>query len=137
MSFEWFFQGYDRESPPSSASVLVGLNFDDHDSQTSMNFGADAERLSQFLSAVHDIVNYDGKEYTKRVAVLRFYGTASLTVTGLLCEGEHGFTVEDFSFKLVSSCNVIWTFYVYGTKDVLRFCHDGWKEVNRVMDDGE
>lgn len=137
MNFEWFFQGYDKESPQCSASVLLGLNFDDHNSQTSMNFEVDAARLVQFLNSVHDIVNYDGKDYTKRKAVLRFYGSASLTVTGLLCEGEHGLTVNDFSFKLVSSSNVIWTFYVYGTKDVLKFCHDGWEEANKVMGNGE
>lgn len=137
MSFEWFFQGYDKEGPNSSASVLMGLNFDDHDSQTTMNFEVDAERLDQFLRAIHDITNYDGGDYNKRVAVLRLYGGASLTVTGLLCEGEHGQTVEDFSFRLVSGGNLMWTFYVYGTKDVLRFCYDGWDATNRVMDNGD
>ena len=137
MNFEWFFQGCDPATEETGGTVLVGVRLDDHDSQMTCSFEADADRVDLFLQAIHRIVNYDGEQYRTRTATLVGFGGAELRVTGCLLEGENGMRVEDFSCVLVAPYvpRIMYSFYVYGTKDMLAFCNDGWSEIRRVKSD--
>lgn len=135
MSFEWFFQPSDYESEECGGSLVIGLRFDDHDSQMTLRTEADATRTSFFLSAVHDIVNYNGKDYNARTAVLTCYGGDTIEITGLMCESENGMGVSDFLIAYTSRDGLRYTFDLYGTQDMLRFCNSGWDAIARTRND--
>lgn len=137
MNFEWFFQGYDPVTDETGGTIMVGIRLDDHDSQMTFSFEADADRLSMFLQAVHRITNYDGERYRTRTATLVGFGGAELRVTGCLLEGEHGMRVADFSCTLIAPYvpRIMYSFDVYGPQDMLAFCNDGWQEIHRVKGD--
>ena len=137
MNFEWSFQGCDYATEETSGTVMVGIRFDDEDSQMTFSFEADADRLSLFLQTVHRITNYDGRQYRTRTATLTGFGGAELKVTGCLLEGEDGKRVEDFICTLVApyAPRVMYSCDIYGTKDMLDFCNDGWQEIHRVKGD--
>lgn len=135
-SFEWFFQGLkEKTGEQHTCDILMGLRIDDHDSQASFTLEVNSERLSMFLSAIHDIVNYNRDDYNQRRAVLKTYSGADVTVTGLLCESERGMSVSGFTCSIMMPLygfTATYSFDLYDTKDMLRFCHDGWDTINRV-----
>ena len=137
MIFEWSFQGCEYATEETGGTVMVGLRFDDEDSQMTFSFEADADRLGLFLQTIHRIVNYDGVQYRTRTATLTGFGGAELKVTGCLLEGENGMRVADFICTLVApyTPRIMYSCDVYGTKDMLSFCHDGWQEIHRVKGD--
>lgn len=140
-NFEWSFQGVSSPNRLcSSASILVGIRFDDHGSQMTLSFEVDSERLDMFLRALHDITNYDGLEYRQRMATLKSIYGIELTMTGLLCESADSMCVDGFSCRVTQMAyggSMMWTFDLFGNRDVLEFCHDGWHAINEVRDDGD